>query len=288
MFLIYCNDGRREYYGKHYVHPNLRKAWEMQFVLEGPCIRLDRVNNEVREERLNGPVVVASGAESFHGWTNKPNEVCRVLVFQFDEAEYNLKHVLGRSGHRVARFPAKDIPYLNSLYDRCAKAKKTHDLFSLITYHIISLELTHYFLKLLPPGELAAGADFGEKKVVEAMAWYQANLAQGPSIQEVAEAVHLSSTHLRRLFHKVRGIPPQAAFTELQFERAKELMRDRTIPFERVAENAGFGSASAFSRAFKMESGVSPKVFRSKLQSELQEELQSEIQAAALRRSVDG
>jgi transcriptional regulator GlxA family with amidase domain len=110
--------------------------------------------------------------------------------------------------------------------------------------------------------------DFGKSKVIEALAWYNANLAFGPNIEEVAHAVHLSSTHLRRLFHKVWGTSPQAAFTHAQFERAKELMLDQVISLERIAEYSGFGSASAFSRAFKVEFGVSPKSYRSKLQAE--------------------
>jgi AraC family transcriptional regulator len=152
-----------------------------------------------------------------------------------------------------------------ALHARCLKAKITPSYFSLTVYHIVSLELALFFGGLIPRSDLAARTDFGENKVREALAWYQANMMLGPNIETVADAVHVSSTHLRRLFHQVRNMSPQVAFTQLQFERAKELMLDKAALLERIAESSGFGSASSFSRAFKNAFGSSPQVYRSKL-----------------------
>ena len=215
-----------------------------------------------------GPIVSVSGPDSVHGWTARPKDTCSVLIFHFDDADYSLRHVIDRTGYRCVRFPAREIPRIRALFDRCILAQRSHDFFSPTIYHIVSLELTLFFLSLLPRTELASGKDYGENKVIEALAWYRVNLTLGPNIEEVAQAVHLSSTHLRRLFHKAQGTSPQEAFTHVQFERAKELMLDQGFSLERIAENAGFGSASAFSRAFKAEFGVSPKAYRSQLQSE--------------------
>jgi len=272
MFLVYCNDGKRNYApkdpSKHYVYPHSRKAWAFQFILKGSCIRVNRENNATREEPVVGPMLVVSGPDCVHGWSARPKETCSVLIFEFDEADYSLRHIVERAGYRCVKFPASDIPKLRAIYDRCIQAKKSRDFFSPTIYHIISLELALFFLALLPRTELDSGTDFGKTKVIEALAWYKANLTLGPNIEEVAHAVHLSSTHLRRLFHKERGMSPQEAFTHAQFERAKELMLDPSISIELIAENSGFGSASAFSRAFKTELGVSPKIYRTKLQAE--------------------
>ena len=48
------------------------------------------------------------------------------------------------------------------------------------------------------------------------------------------------------------------------YTQGDKLMRDPEMTLERISEDAGFGSASAFSRAFKSEFGVSPKDFRAK------------------------
>lgn len=272
MFLVYCNDGDRTYAAKHpskhYVFPHSRKEWAFQFILKGNCIRLNRENNTTREEPMTGPVVCVSGPDCVHGWTARTNDTCSVLIFHFDEADYSLRHVVDRAGYRCARFSAKDIPKLRALFNRCRQAQRTHDFSSPTIYHIVSLELTLFFLALIPRAELADRTDFGKNKVIEALAWYKANLTHGPSIEEVARASHLSSAHLRRLFHKTQGTSPQESFTRTQFDRAKELMLDQSLSLERIAENSGFGSASAFSRAFKVEFGISPKLYRARLHDE--------------------
>jgi AraC family transcriptional regulator len=272
MLLTYCNDGKRTYAAdhpsKHYSYPHWRKEWAFQFTLSGSCIRINRENNVTHEDPVTGPVVSVSGPDCIHGWRAKTNDSCTVLIFHFDDADYNLRHVIGNTGYRLAAFPAKDIPQIQELFDRCIQARRKHDFSSPIIYHIVSLELTAYFLGLLPRTEVSGGGDFGENKVIEALAWYKVNLSRGPHIEEVAHAVHLSSTHLRRLFHKVWNMSPQQAFTRAQFERARELMLDHTIALERIAESAGFGSASAFSRAFKAEFKMSPKTYRLNLQAQ--------------------
>lgn len=265
MFLVYCNDGEREYYGKHYVHPHMRKSWEFQFLVKGKCTRLIRSENVTRAETLAAPAIVVSGPDSVHGWSAKEGEKCSILTFHFDEADYTLRQVVGREGSRSARVPARELSQVRALYVRCQKAKLERGAASFLTYNIVALELTAFFLRLVPSSDAACGTDFGAQKVIEALAWYEANLALGPTINEVAQAVNLSPTHLRRLFHRARGMSPQDAFSNVQFERAKELMLDPSVSLEGIAESSGFGSASAFSRAFKGEFGSSPKIYRIKL-----------------------
>lgn len=306
MFLLYRNYGER-HYGFKPLPPHPRKVWAFQVILEGSCSLLVRENNVTQEKRLLGPVLTVAGPDCMHSWGGTKDDVCRIAVFHFDEAYPILCSVIGRTGYRCVKIAAAELPLFEALYDRCGKARRaagfvsteahtwyvsniagnsdaataTHlpplglldtskrsALLSPLIYSIVAAELTIFFLRQLPQTELSPMADFGENKVAEALAWYEANLASGPTIKEVAHAVYLSATHLRRLFQKVRGISPQTAFTRVQFERAKWLMRDLAMPFERISEVCGFGSASAFSRAFKAEFGSSPREYRDKLRGD--------------------
>lgn len=276
MFLLYRNQGLR-YFGREPIAPYPRYAWEFQFTLSGECTMQVRQSGVTKTERLIGPVLSVTGPECVHGWAGKPEDECSSMIFHFDEADFTVRTIVSQTGYRNLRFAQSEIPALQALYDRCAEArraigttppevKKRAGLFEPLIYRIVATELTLFFLKHIPKSELGPAPNFGESKVSEALAWYEANLAKSPSIAEVARAIHLSSTHLRRLFHKIRGVSPQSAFTHVQFERVKWLMRDPEMTLERIGENSGFGSASAFSRAFKAEFGVSPKQFREGLQ----------------------
>lgn len=262
MFLTYCNAGKRDYSGQEYVSPYSRKAWEFQLVLNGSCTRVHREFNMTRETAVNAPTFCISGPDSIHGWRSRAKHKCTVLVFHFDDVDYTLKRLVARDGFLCVRFPSRTISSLRALYNRCMATKRQADDFSPMIYNIIASELTLFFLEFVPRAERSQGINYGANKVTEALAWYQTHLTSGPKIQQVANAVHLSPTHLRRLFHKVQGMPPQDALTRVQFDRAKELLLDMTASLEAVAASSGFSSASTFSRAFKTEFGLSPKAYR--------------------------
>lgn len=277
MFLLYRNQGERRY-GLEPIQPYPRGAWEFQFFLKGECDLLVRDGKTMRTERLVGPVLVATGPDCVHGWGGRPGDVCQNMIFHFDEMDYTVRSILGRDGWRKLSFRSGEISTLQALYDRCAEARKAigttplevrkrAGFFEPLIYRIVATELTLFFLKHIRKSELGAPPNYGESKVTEAIGWYEANLTKSPNIADVADAIHISPTHLRRLFHKIRGESPQAAFTRIQFERAKWLMREPGMTFERIAENAGFGSSSAFSRAFKAEFHLSPRSYRENLRT---------------------
>lgn len=275
MFLLYRNQGER-HFGAEPIHPYPRQVWEFQFTLSGRCTYLIQERGVIRAEPLTGPVLSLSGPDCVHGWGGKIDDVCASMIFHFDEADFTIRSIIGAAGHRNLRFSPVEIPALQTLYDRCAEARRAigttpqefknrAGFFEPLIYRLVATELTIFFLKHIPKAELGPAPNFGETKVSEALAWYEANLAKSPTIADVAQAIHLSPTHLRRLFHKIRGLSPQAAFTHVQFERVKWLMRNPEMTLEAIAENAGFGSSSAFSRAFKADIGMSPKAFRKAL-----------------------
>jgi AraC-like DNA-binding protein len=268
VILLYASEGKRKYGIDDTKLPRVRKAWEFMIVLEGTCTRVTREKNTMVEERVEGPMMYVSDSESLHGWGGTAKDACTVLVFLFDVVDYSLQQTVGRSGYRRARFPAEKIPELRKLYARCILARKTRPVYLREIYHIISLELSVFFLSLLPKPKILVTTDFAKHKVLESIAWYRAQLKNQPTIKEAADAVHVSSGHLRRLFHKVHGTSPQQIFSRIQFETAKELMLYPALSIENIGENSGFGSASAFSRAFKLEFGISPKTYRSQLTKE--------------------
>ena len=300
MYLLYRNQGERRF-GINPSVPHPRKSWAFQVNFEGDCSLLVRENNTTREHRLSGPVLSIAGPSCVHAWGGRSTDICKILAFHFDEADPILCSVIGQKGYRYVRISPASLLAIQALYERCNEVRrapgfispsvhvsygkllvnpssedvpriasldigKKAAIFAPLVYGIVARELTLLFLKHLPRHELGSAPDFGENKVAEALAWYGVNMVTNPNIQEVAKAIHVSATHLRRLFQKVRGMSPQTALTRVQFERAKWLMRDFAMSLEQVAENSGFGSASAFSRSFKKEFGISPKTYREKLQ----------------------
>ncbi len=104
---------------------------------------------------------------------------------------------------------------------------------------------------------------FSKNHVDAAIMWYAERMDENPSLLEVAKATGVSLAHLRRLFHEVLQTSPKNILDQLRFQRAMQLMSDINMKLETISERCGFGSASAFSRAFKIKFGCSPESWRS-------------------------
>ena len=67
------------------------------------------------------------------------------------------------------------------------------------------------------------------------------------------------------MFRNHLGKTPGAYFRELKMETAKELMRQKNLNIQRVADRVGYSDPLAFSREFRKYAGISPSAFRKRL-----------------------
>ncbi len=87
-------------------------------------------------------------------------------------------------------------------------------------------------------------------------------IAQDParswSVDELAAQAHVSARHLTRLFAEHAGISVVGYQQRLRVARARELLAERQLSVERVAELAGFASARDFRRVWQRYEGGTP------------------------------
>lgn len=86
-------------------------------------------------------------------------------------------------------------------------------------------------------------------------------LAEPPSLEALAAAVHLSPFHFARCFRKATGLPPHAWLMQQRIARARALLREGCLPLA-VATQLGFADQSHLSRQFKKVYGVGPRAYR--------------------------
>ncbi len=82
-------------------------------------------------------------------------------------------------------------------------------------------------------------------------------------IDHVAERLNTSRQTLYRKL-KEEGVSFQSLLEDVRFAMAKEKLKTPNLSLSEIAFSLGFSDLSAFSRAFKRWSGVSPKAFREK------------------------
>lgn len=105
----------------------------------------------------------------------------------------------------------------------------------------------------------AASTDARLRAVLIAM---EGNIDRPLPIQALADSVGLSRRQLERLFVDKIKEGPARVYMQLRLERAKQRLVQSRAPMIEVAMDAGFESASHFSRAFRQAFGASPSVYR--------------------------
>jgi AraC family transcriptional regulator len=82
------------------------------------------------------------------------------------------------------------------------------------------------------------------------------------SLSEIADISGLSPGHFSFAFKRSVGLSPHAWLRRERIDRAKALLRDRSLSLPFIASAVGFSTQSAFGVAFKRETGSTPTAWR--------------------------
>ena len=80
------------------------------------------------------------------------------------------------------------------------------------------------------------------------------------SVESLAEAAGMSRSVFAREFHDTVGEPPAAYLQRWRVGLVQKWLKQKR-PLKLIAEEAGYGSESALSRAFKAQCGLSPRAW---------------------------
>jgi len=82
------------------------------------------------------------------------------------------------------------------------------------------------------------------------------------TVTELARACNLSRSAFAARFAARVGKPPATYLAHVRLDAATDLLRDTSLPVTFIAENVGYTSEAAFSRAFKHRYGTPPARWR--------------------------
>jgi transcriptional regulator GlxA family with amidase domain len=96
-----------------------------------------------------------------------------------------------------------------------------------------------------------------------AQEWAVANLQQNLSIEVLAQRQSMSVRTFTRRFTAEVGVSPAKWIAAQRLHRARELLENTDHTIDRIAEEAGFGTATSMRQQLMADIGVSPSAYRS-------------------------
>jgi AraC-like DNA-binding protein len=81
-------------------------------------------------------------------------------------------------------------------------------------------------------------------------------------VRKICRGIRMSPPTFLKWFHKSAGMAFGPYLRRLRLVKARELLTDGDLALERVAQECGYSSASAFIMFFRKEAGMTPREFR--------------------------
>ncbi|WP_165043122.1 GyrI-like domain-containing protein [Dysgonomonas sp. ZJ709] len=100
------------------------------------------------------------------------------------------------------------------------------------------------------------------KSVNRVVDYINDQLASSINLSDLAGVAHLSDFHFHRIFKAIMNESPGDYIQRLRLEKTSFILQTTKQPLSEIAEQIGYQSPHALSKAFKKRFGISPSVFR--------------------------
>jgi transcriptional regulator GlxA family with amidase domain len=104
----------------------------------------------------------------------------------------------------------------------------------------------------------------GDDPIVHTQEWLEKNFKEPISLDAIAQIGNLGKRTLIRRFKRATGDTPLVYLQRLRIENAKRLLEATSSTFSEITWQVGYEDVSSFQRLFKIETGLSPKEYRTK------------------------
>ena len=94
------------------------------------------------------------------------------------------------------------------------------------------------------------------------MEYIKANYSRKLTLDQIAASVHLSPSHISGLFREETGQTVSAYLSFVRIEKSKQLLKTTQLSIAEISSACGFEEQSYFSRVFRKQTGMSPKLYR--------------------------
>ena len=99
-------------------------------------------------------------------------------------------------------------------------------------------------------------------RIAEAIEYIQINFKSQPSLDELAEKVHISSAHFQRLFTEWAGTSPKKFLQFISVEHAKKILKEEQATLFDTAFETGLSSTSRLHDLFINIEGMTPAEYK--------------------------
>jgi len=100
------------------------------------------------------------------------------------------------------------------------------------------------------------------ERIADAITYINANFKQQPTLEQIAEAVHLSPFHFQKMFTDWAGVSPKKFLQYISLEYAKGLLKDKQVTLFDAAYETGLSGTGRLHDLFVNIEGMTPGEYK--------------------------
>lgn len=237
--------------------------WELLVVIQGSlCVSADE-----RVYHLSEGKIVFHQPLELHKFHVTSAEGAKILVISYDaegklcnffrEKVFSLNQSQKEILNNLISYAESRVTDNSSPYFRYLGAFETDRLYS----QQVGLYIQQLLLSLAEGSNIAtAPEDNTSLLFTKTVQYMNEHIVQNLSVEEIASALHVSESALKRIFKKYAGLGVHKYFLKLKLKTAVELLGSG-FTVTSVAEKLGFSSQGYFTNTFKREFGELPSSY---------------------------
>mgnify|MGYP006281029505 CR=1 FL=1 len=136
--------------------------------------------------------------------------------------------------------------------------KEVNDVCNIEEHFNLSKQLIKSYINLIHKNKKKKNLEL----VKRAKNYIKENYAKKLTLDQIADQIYLSSSHLSKKFKKSTGMTVIEYVNKIRLKEAKKLLKTTNLPLNKIAEKTGYYDASYFSKVFKKKVGITPGQYR--------------------------
>lgn len=109
-----------------------------------------------------------------------------------------------------------------------------------------------------------AQKDLNYSRIAEAIAYIQQNFTEQPTLEEIAEKVHLSPFHFQKMFTDWAGVSPKKFLQFISVQHAKQILNESQSTLFETAYKTGLSGTGRLHDLFVKIEGMTPGEYKNK------------------------
>ncbi|MDD3279436.1 MAG: helix-turn-helix domain-containing protein [Lachnospiraceae bacterium] len=256
IVLDYC--GKENCLPGHQFGPYIREKYVIHFVLEGKGTFLS--GHKKYELTKGSAFIILPGEEAtYRADMKKPWSYAWIGFHGYRVPEWI--HKMGFSRENPV-MELSNLPHILQIIEKILAEKQLT-----MVNELRRMSGLYEIMALIIESQMEARGtkkhDYSQGTYVKCAVDYMAcNYGKKIKIDDLAEMIGISRSHLTLSFKKELNISPQEFLMNFRMEKACDRLKNTNDPINVIAAEVGYNDSLAFSKAFKQRMGESPKAYR--------------------------